>query len=236
MNRVLVAFALCLSLAACGSEDPGSDGGGEVTPTPTPGVDPERLHPLALGASWTYRVIDAETGVETTKTRTVEAFEDVGDRKAGITAWRMRVENENGFSLSWQEDLGPEVGVVRHREQSFETDGTLEKDEFYEASKFRVDESPAHRVAGATWSETYVQTKVKPGEPEEASEETRNWYVVAPSESITVPAGTFTAIRLHRTSPGAETDKTYWFVEGIGPVKEIDAGAEELELVSWTIP
>jgi hypothetical protein len=235
MRSLLFAAIAASLVAGCGGKDPSDSD--DVTPTPTPDVDdPQRLLPMAIGATWTFRVTDAETGAESMKTRTIEAKEDIGDRKAGIEGWRMKVENANGWSLSWHEDLGLDVGVVRHRETSYDLDGTLERDEFYEAHKLRVDETPAHRITGATWTEEYTQTKIKPGEPEVSSPEVRNWYVIAAEESVTVPAGTFTAIRVHRTSPGAETDKTYWFVEGIGTVKEIDAGAEELELVSWDVP
>src|SRR5687768_4024234 len=106
---------------------------------------------MTIGASWTFRSTDIETGSTATKLRFVEALEDIGDRKAGIVGYRMRVENANGYSLSWHEDLGPETGVVRHREQSFDASGAFERDEFYDVHKIRADESPAHMVSGATW-------------------------------------------------------------------------------------
>jgi hypothetical protein len=234
MRSLLFAAVAAFAIAGCGGKDPADD---EATPTPTPTEGNVRLLPMVTGATWTYRVTDAVTGVVSDKTRTVEAYEDIGDRKNGIMGWRMRVDTENGWSLSWHEDLGPEGGVVRHRKQNFDSAGVMKRDEFYEANKLRVDESPDHRIAGATWTENYTQMIVKPGLPEEVSPETRTWYVIAVSESVTVPAGTFDALRIHRTSPAGETDKTYWFVEGIGPVKEIDTGGEEDgELVSWSIP
>lgn len=237
MRSLLLAVVASSFLAGCGGKDP-SDGS-ETTPTPTPTgtVDPLRLLPMAVGATWTYRITDAATGAVREKTRTIEAYEDIGDRKAGIMGWRMRVETESGWSLSWFEDLGEDKGVVRHRKQSFDDTGALKREEFYEENKLRVDESAAHRIAGATWTENYTQMILKTGFPEELSPETRTWYVIGVSEAITVPAGTFTALRVHRTSPAGETDKTYWFVEGIGPVKEIDTGGEEDgELVSWSVP
>lgn len=233
MRTLLFAAAAASLVAGCGGKEPGKE---EATPTPTPGEE-LRLLPMVIGATWTYRVHDVETGVMEDKTRTIEAYEDIGDRKAGIMGFRMRVETVNGYSLSWHEDLGPEGGVVRHRKQEFDLNGVLDKEEYYEAHKIRVDESPEHRVTGATWTENYSQTKIKPGMPEETTPEVRTWYVIATSESITVPAGTFEALRVHRTSPAGETDKTYWFVEGIGTVKEIDTGGDEDgELVSFTIP
>ena len=232
LSRIHAAFVLALSIAAagCGGEDP--KGSAEPTPTGTP--EPStRLHPLDVGFSWTYRVTDLESGAESTKTRTIEALEDIGDRKAGIEGYRMRVENANGYSLSWHEDLGENVGVVRHREKSFEGN-VLERDEYYDVHKLRVSEAPEHRTAGATWTETYTETHIEPGVPEESELETRNWTVEAEAEEVTVPAGTFQALRVRRASPLGGSDKVLWLVEGIGVVREIDAiEAEEIQLVTW---
>lgn len=237
--RILPTLLSCVALLAltgCGSEEPDGKPASSPVPTPTPDEnEPPRLFPLAIGASWTYRVIDLETGAESAKTRSIEAFEDVGDRKAGVHAYRMRVENANGHSVSWYEDLGVGAGVVRHREQSFEG-AVLEKDEFYDAHKLRADERDEHRVTGATWTETYTETKIVPGSPEEVEEETRTWTVELDVETITVPAGTFDALRVRRTSPSGGTDKTYWFVDGIGSVKEVEPLKDSVELSSWVLP
>lgn len=238
LARSILAL-LCIAAAGCGTDDPGA---AEATPaptavpTPTPGDEAQRLLPMAIGASWTYRVTDLETTEVREKTRTIEAFEDIGGRKAGIAGWRLRVENANGHSLSWFEDLGANAGVVRHREQSYDAAGVLEKDEFYDASKLRVDESDAHRATGAAWTETYLETIVEPGMPDVSEEEIRNWTVVSALESVTVPAGTFDALRVRRTSPGGGTDKTSWFVEGIGAVKEYEPGVDDVELTAWSLP
>lgn len=232
----LGAVGTLLALSGCGTEEPGGKPASSPVPTPTPDEnEPPRLFPLAIGATWTYRVIDLESGAESSKTRTIEAYEDVGDRKAGVAAYRMRVENANGHSLSWYEDLGVGIGVVRHREQSFDGE-VLKKDEFYDAHKLRADETAEHRVTGATWTETYVETKIEPGLPEETEEETRTWTVELDAETITVPAGTFDALRVRRTSPAGGTDKTYWFVDGVGAVKEVEPGKDSVELTTWSFP
>jgi hypothetical protein len=44
---------------------------------------------------------------------------------------------------------------------------------------------------------------------------------------VTVPAGTFTAIYLQKASGGGTT-KTYWYVPGVGKVKEDGGQLEEL--------
>jgi hypothetical protein len=51
-----------------------------------------------------------------------------------------------------------------------------------------------------------------------------------------VPAGTFKAIRLHRTGTAAgASDKLYWFVRGVGKIKET-GGSRSEELQSYSIP
>jgi hypothetical protein len=47
---------------------------------------------------------------------------------------------------------------------------------------------------------------------------------------VTVPAGTFTTLRVHRTDSGA----TAWFARGVGKVKQVSSS--KVELVSFSIP
>jgi hypothetical protein len=52
---------------------------------------------------------------------------------------------------------------------------------------------------------------------------------------VTVPAGTFSCLRVHRvdSAPGGY-DSTFWFARNIGKVKE--GGTEVQELVGYSIP
>ena len=54
---------------------------------------------------------------------------------------------------------------------------------------------------------------------------------------VTVPAGTFSTIRLRRqvlvgAGGGEGADKTFWFAEGIGKIKETGGQTEELSAYS----
>ena len=57
------------------------------------------------------------------------------------------------------------------------------------------------------------------------------WKVEAVDESVTVPAGTFSALRVRKTTSGA-ADKTFWFAKGVGKLKETGEQTEELKAVS----
>lgn len=227
VKRIVVASSLLAAMASC------SDGGN--TPQPDGAAVAcnlalgERYFPLKIGASWTYTV--TETGKPTTeKSNTVEALEDVGDRKAGVKAYRLRTTKPDGPTVSWQEDQCPTI--VRHREQSFDAQNVMVTDQFFVPSKLRVDESAAHLVVGATWTNSYTEVEVDKVTGQTATKsKDETWKVEAVDESVTVPAGTFSALRVRKTTSGA-ADKTFWFAKGVGKLKETGEQTEELKAVS----
>ena len=218
-------------LAACGDETPAGSDGGNV------GTGP--YLPLAVGATWTYQV--TTPGQPTaTKTSTVEVSEDVGGMKAGTVALRVRTEKTDGVTISWQV-IGADETVVRHREKSFELDGTtLKSDVFYNPQKLRVDGTAAHTAMGATWVDAYTEISIDPlTMAMTTNPKTETWTVEAVAEEITVPAGTFTCLRLHRSGDANDSVKRYWFARGIGKIREesLGTGGGQVEaLASYTLP
>jgi len=220
--RHLTSILPLLLVSACGQEDPGTDGSG--------GVDGPLL-PFSSGNSWSYQV--TASGVVTTKVTTIGAEEEVGGTGPNGTVRAFKVETKKGTdgsdqTISWQ---GPLDGrIVRYREQSFSAStGQLELEEHWDPWKLHVDETDEHLVQGAQWLEIYDETKISiangtPGAPSTA--EARDlWRVVATSEKVTVPKGTFDAIVFEKTGG---TTKRYWYVPGVGKVKETGAQTEEL--------
>lgn len=202
-----------------------------------PGDGSTRYLPLAVGAQWTYSVV--EPGVPAgTKTNTVEAQEMLTGSKAGVTAFRVRTAKQGeGDHVSWQEVVGDRV--VRHRELTYATTGTAQLEELYLPSRLRVDQAAARATAGASWAESYTErtsslvTQTTPVEV--AKDET---WTTAGTETITVPAGTFTTLKVRKVSTAGGTagsDKTYWYAQGVGKVKEVGAGRTE-ELSSCLLP
>jgi hypothetical protein len=133
-DHLLLAAAV-LALAGCGDDAPTDVDSGVVECT-TPLA--QRYLPLVVGATWTYDTSDMGSPI-VPKTTTFEAYEDVGDRKTGILAFRQRTEKVAGVAVSWHSDDC--TAVTRHREQTLDGAGTLVSDQFYVPGKLRVDES-----------------------------------------------------------------------------------------------
>ncbi|HET6283607.1 MAG TPA: hypothetical protein VFH73_21815, partial [Polyangia bacterium] len=128
-------------------------------------------------------------------------------------------------SISWQIDLGDKV--VRYREQSFSaTTGMLTLDEHWNPYKLHIDDSAAHLVLNATWLESYEETKLATGVQAVTTQERDRWSVIALAEKVTVPAGTFYAVVFQKI--GGTSSKMYWYVPGLGKVKESGGQLEEL--------
>jgi hypothetical protein len=229
--RVLRAFGVSVGAAAvlvalalgsgCGSEtDPGT---GVVEPQGT------RLLPLAVGATWTWRVSGDATY---DKTSTVEALENVGGAKDGVMAYRVRTTDPEGDTVSWQQDTG--TAIIRHREQAFSASDKMLSDQIYTPGKLRIDESEARIAVGSTYVETYTEVETNPDTGEQKSTtKTEQWTVEAVDEPLAVPAGTFKTIRVRRTgTEEGSSDKRYWFARGIGKIKE--SGKKTEELASFT--
>jgi hypothetical protein len=185
------------------------------------------LMPWAVGNSWTYRVTDKDDG-RSTKVTTIEAEERVGGKGPHKDEMAFKVVTKKGESdqtISWQLEIGDKV--VRYREQSFGAkSGELQLEEHWDPYKLHVDGTAAHRKAGATWLEVYEETKL----PVDAASSTR-WTVDSPDEVVSVPAGTFHAIVFQKAGGGSL--KTYWYVPGVGKVKE--TGSQTEELVSYEV-
>lgn len=227
-SPVLATSLLFLSLAACGDDAStgGPDGSMQVCTTPRA----QRLLPLAVGATWTFRVTPL-VGTPVDKTSTVEAFEDVGGAKAGLMAFRVKTQKTDGATVSWQEDRC--TSITRHREQTFDLANVKQVDTIYQPDKIRVDETPAHVAMGAAWQVNYSEITTDAANVTTTVAKTESWDVVATAESVTVPAGTFTALHLHKVTSGM-ADKNFWYVAGVGKVKE--TGDQTEELVSYTLP
>ncbi len=219
-SHVLALLSVAAFLAACAADD-APPGECEVS---------GRYLPLRPGLSWTYRVSDS-AGV-TEKTQTVGALEDVGGTKAGTMAYRLTTVKAGGTVVSWQEDRGD--SVRRHKE--LDMAGGSQTTELYEPSRLRLDESAAHLVAGASWMESYSEIVTDATMVTTTTAKTEQWRIEIAEETVIVPAGTFCALRVARTSAtasGGGSDKAFWFVRGLGKVKEVGTNQTE-ELISVT--
>jgi hypothetical protein len=191
------------------------------------------LLPWAVGNNWTYRVTGS--GAVTQKITTIQAEEVVGGSgpHADDMAFKVETSKMDGTdkALSWQLDVNGKV--ERYREQSFSaSSGALTLDEYWDPYKLHIDGTAEHTAANATWLEVYNETKVPVTGSSTTSEEHDRWAVDQADASVTVPAGTFDhAIVI--TKAGGSDLKTYWYVRGVGKIKE--TGGQTEELVSYTV-
>lgn len=211
-------------------------GGSGATPTdaardeqPIPSAT--ALLPWGVGNRWVYKVTeDGEVSQKETVVGELEAVGGTGPNR-DVQAHRVTTSKSSGAkTVSWQKVV--DARLVRYREQSLRaSDGAVKDEQVWEPPKLHVDETAEHAVVGATWLESSEETNLKDGKTTAATVRDR-WTVVAEAESVTVPAGTFQAVVLQKAGSG--TPKTYWFVRGIGKVKE--TGGQTEELVSYDIP
>lgn len=228
--------AVLVTLAACGGGGgSGGTGGtgddGATGPTSTGDAQGGPYQPLVVGATWTYDTVDQ--GVTATKTASIEAFEDVGGARAGTMTYRWQEVTPDGKQLTWYQLAGD--GIGRIREQSFDAAGAMKSEHWYDPFLLRVDESSEHLRAGASWSTTFNETVTSAKHDGTTTTVTVDFTVQSLTESVTVPAGTFTCLRLLRHDRSSGNDKTYWFARGVGKVKESNSkGGETLR--SYLVP
>jgi hypothetical protein len=221
------AVAAALAAVGCGDSDPGA----MVTPDCQPAAG--EMLPWKTGNTWTYVVNDE--GVVSMKETTIGAMEAVGGTGPHKDVQAFKVVTAKGAmdqTISWQAPMGDDV--VRYREQSFSAStGALELEEHWDPYKLHIDGTAAHRIGGATWLIIYQETKLPIGGAPETHEAHDRWTILSACESVTVPAGTFTAVYIQKVSATGGSAKTYWYVPGVGKVKE--SGGQLEELVSYSL-
>lgn len=184
------------------------------------------LLPFKEGNTWTYRVTGG-TGLQT-KITTVGPMEAVGGTGPNKDKMAFKVTTTKGAmdrTVSWQAVVG--ASVLRYREVAYAAmTGMPELEEHWAPHKIHVHSDAEHTKAGAKWVETFMETKIMTGMPAATSPAADNWSVDGVDVSVTVPAGTFKAVVLVKASPSGQ--KTYWYVPGVGKVKETGGQTEEL--------
>ncbi|HLT31637.1 MAG TPA: hypothetical protein VK013_16485 [Myxococcaceae bacterium] len=217
--------AVLAALVGCGGEPlpgnqtpkpghelpPEDDGGGEASTS---------LYPLTVGSSWTYRITDDVEVFE----KEIEVLErgPVPDG-SGVTAARVHSTQPHLAEDSWMVER--DGLVFRVFEEDFRDDMLLRTTTWTPAIMKSVATA---REAGWAESFTSEETVAFPSGETQVEAQTYVWRVVG-VESVTVPAGTFEAVKIERVRPDKpEKLRTYWLVEGVGKVKETGERLEEL--------
>jgi hypothetical protein len=222
---------LVLLLAGCGGT-----GGGSAPAVGTSSAAPAGDYlPLSVGAVWTYQTT-ALSGASGQATVTVEAAENApGGGQAGL---RVHSVLPDGGTIAWEQTSGS--AVVRFEEQQLDANGAVVVDKRYSPPILVLDESTEHLTSGAAWTESYMEAKT-PTSKKATTKEKADWTVEAVNDSVTVPAGSYTCVRVRRNHTSSKTPSTTvsWYAIGVGKVKETGAGASNdltLELTSTSLP
>ncbi|MDH5674886.1 MAG: hypothetical protein OEZ06_22340 [Myxococcales bacterium] len=228
--RRLGAFLLpLLSLVACDQKDPnatGKAGSGD-------------FYPLVDGASWRYehKNLDGETWTEEV---TLEAVDFEGE-PAFLLADSPGPSGSNSESVL-QKDGDAILRV--HKEVLF--DGSVSEAVDYDPGFIRFDAAWLEFEEGQEQSYGYERTQLDGNGVAMPTEMREHRYTLVNSDAVVeVPAGDFSGcleIRRKRVResgdiPGAGDDKTFWFCDGIGKVKEYEAATgKNEELLDCDVP
>jgi hypothetical protein len=220
--------------------------GGVPSNTGGSGACDNPLYPVVIGASWTYKF---NGGVPGDFTRSITAVNDDGffDQDvftSGITRtgeWKC-----NAGALIALDPNGGSTAAV----QSSTIDST------FETIAMDGVTLPANVNAGESWTQNFTieGTETIKGVAVASKNQTAYSCTAGGSESVTVAAGTFNAVRMECqtnititiTMNGAEiptnvtTTSTIWYAPGVGMVKSDNVvsgtGNNTIELTAYNIP
>jgi hypothetical protein len=208
---VLLLAVLGAALVACGE-------GTTPTPGPDGGVTP--LIPVAIGHAWTYRVT-SDTGVVSQKVQTITSTAASG------AAAGFRFETKKGTARETVSVQALVDGVLRRYDELSYKDGVLIERVRYTPYMVRIDANQV--AAGATYTTNHTKEVLDSAGNVTLSTAVENRFEIeAAAELVEVPAGRFSAVRVRRVDLSDGSVKTYWYVAGLGKVKETGGQTEEL--------
>jgi hypothetical protein len=174
--------------------------------------------PLRAGARWTYLVTDGR-GRSAERVAQVEG-PDL-EWGGGAPAFRVRWELLDGVVVTWERHT--DAGVVRARAERQDPFGFVTAEEIYDPAAIVLDEEPQRLQAGAEWSETFMDTAPNDRGHPKSKRTVVRWAVESTDERVTVPAGSFSCLRVRRMSKHHPTTVS-WYARDVGLVKETGAG------------
>jgi hypothetical protein len=243
-----------------------------VTPTPSPTPEPDLTatavavgddvgqtacdhpyFPLRPGATWVYEGSSAGEAMSMTWT----VIEVTGDRSSAAAIMQANFSDMFSATYTWQCDSS---GIVSFDYGNFAFEGLdFEMEDISFTTEVR-DQSgilippPGQFAPGASWNSAFtVRTSANmAGFAFTMDFATSSSYTATASESVTVPAGTFSALRVESTgvstssnsmAPGLDVSSsssgTTWYGRGVGWLRMItidDGERTNWDLVRYSIP
>ena len=228
MRSTVMGAALLAGLVACGAGatteplSPGdaSDPARKENPAPDPA---KPLLPLSLGSRWDYKNTDTLTGTVTTKTSVVTGKKPF-DGQPGVEVFVLQTDEGATRSIVYVEVK--DTVALRHREDEFRG-GALVSYSLFTPAALRGPE--AMPTSGQVLRDTFTEEQHNPdGTVHRTKSDDYTWNVDSLADKITVPAGTFSAVRVRRVKLANKKEKLTWWVPGIGKIKEVEDRIEEL--------
>ena len=211
----------------------------------------DRYQPFVSGSVWVYEETTSGTGqFENYKHLRLGAEEDLAPVADGRAHRLCREDRSfedatNSGAIRWERDTGESAVWVRNLR--IDASGVT-KDEVTIPYAVRVDESPARLCVGAAFDTSWTSRTVNdPAScvdgpavcPTTDTAVPERWLVEAIDEPVDVPGqGAMPSLRATRTMTVAGVDevKTFWFVRGIGKVKEVVPTDDTESLLFFDIP
>lgn len=232
-KMAVVSAALAAGVVGCGGapiDDPGANndnGDGGAVPCEQTNTCPAaavNLWPLTAGSRWVYELTD-EGKPTIQKTVEVVGEQDVpgmpGRRATAVISRQPALEREE---RSWQVTSGALVHRVREDDYLA---GKLDKFTTWDPDTVK-NVALAQEVGWKTTSTIMEREKQADGTVE-TKQRSYHWEVLAKDEAVSVPAGTFKALKVLRTRADDPTKtRTYWLVPGVGKVRETGERTEVL--------
>jgi hypothetical protein len=244
--HVIFGWACVLLLAGCSM--PGA-GGSSPTSTASssgrsgPCANP--LYPVAVGVAWNYQMSGTTSDTFTRAIQSVDSsgFTDQDTFSNGVT--RTGKWNCAAGDLTALDPVGDTTANVQFN-------GTNSD---FQTTALSGVTLPAHVLAGDTWTQslTLTGTTEAHGVQANSTSDVTISCSASGSESVTVPAGTFDAMKvacqdgvtITVTTSGVTLPVTInfsldsWYAPGVGWVKSVGSGSgfdTTIELISYTIP
>ncbi len=228
--RRLSTMILGTALAACG--DPNPKSGTECT-VDGGAAPPKNLFPLTANATWSYEVTDISGSSPIplgSKTQTVTGTTS-RDGVDGDVFVLETARPDGQLTTSFQQDIG--AAVVRYAED-YSSGVTFLGQEVYDPCKLRMPKT-LYSV-GATLSHSFREEAYDAAGGLLSVLDKTETFGVEASGALTLPAGTFNdVVQVHRTTSPTGADKLFWYVEGVGKVRE-EGGGQIEELSCFRIP
>lgn len=181
-----------------------------------------RYLPVQVGNHWTYdEVATASGAILGTIDKEITGTRDLDGRNTfvHVTTQTNSLVAKRSF---W---LADESHVFRLKQERLDAGGTLLDWREYDPGFLRLGRETLE--LGQTYAESHVRSEyASDGTLVDQRSKAYTWVVEALDESVTVPAGTFSCLRLRRVDSDVGV-KTYYYAKDVGKVLEHDDIEEE---------